>query len=141
MSEGVLFDLPWSYFKFRSFFRISSSHFLTMKAWCSVRTADTRTKPSGRLLGASPPARASRVSRSRSVNSKRAGRGVSRALAIASMIFKEGFAFPFVRSDRKETETPASSARSCFVIPLSSISRRMFVKNIWLYSEVIDIRV
>ncbi|KMD14915.1 Uncharacterised protein [Klebsiella pneumoniae] len=51
-----------------------------------------------------------------------------------SITLKDGFAFPFVRSDKKEIETPAFWESSCFVMPLSSSSLRMLVKKIRLYT-------
>ncbi len=105
-----------------------------MNAWYSVRIAETREKPSGRLRGAFPPASASNVSLSRSVNSNNVGSGVSKTSAMASMILSEGLALPLVRSLKNEIDMPALLANSCFVMPSSSSRRRMFVKSIWLYT-------
>jgi hypothetical protein len=93
-----------------------------------------RANPSGRLLGALPPDKASSVALSKSVISKRVGNGTLKASAMEPMILREGLAFPLVKSDRNDMDIPAFSARSCFVIPCSSSRRKTFVKNIWLYT-------
>ena len=70
---------------------------------------------------------------SKSVNSSSGGSGVSNAFAIASMTFKDGLAFPVVRSERNEMDTPERSESSCLVMCSSSKSRSTFVKKMLLY--------
>lgn len=52
---------------------------------------------------------------------------------LASIILSEGLAFPFVRSDKNDSEIPAASASSLLVRPCSSRRRSTLVKKIWLY--------
>jgi len=73
----------------------------------------------------------------RSKVSRSAGSGSASACAMASIIFREGLALPFVRSDRKEIDMFALSASSFFVMFRSSRRRRTLVKKIRLYKGLL----
>ena len=55
------------------------------------------------------------------------------ASAIRSIIRKDGLPLPLVKSQMKPIETPDIFESCSFVIPFSSSSRRILVKNMWLY--------
>lgn len=125
---------------FCSLILASSPHFFTWKALCSGRTKQTLSYPFGRptVRLIDFPARASKASLSRSLNSRSIGSGVLRALEMASIVLNEGLPSPVVISEINEMETPERSANSCFDIFFSSSNRSTFVKNIYLYTAIVS---
>ncbi len=104
------------------------------------RHAHPRGQGGARHAAGWPSDNAFNVFSSKSVISRSVGRGASNALAMASMILREGLALPLVRSERNETDMPALVARSFLCMPNSSSNRRTLVKKIWLYTGRISKR-